>query len=719
MKPTAPVVGAVAGLVALAILVPGLGDHGIWSADELPVFDRTRAALGAAVSGLERSPWLPDALRTAAYDALGGAAGLRLPHALSGVGLVALAAGIARWRGMSIVGAALAGALALAFPILGVSARTAMGNPIGELLIGLTILTGLLALRDRGARGVIWAAACAGLAVLSVSAIGLALGLGVPLATLAIMAVAPAPSEGSPQAAPPPTVPRLVRLALVAGAVVTIGIAIMLSLRQADGYIPILGAAKDLELIDKPQLRRFAAGFEDFGYHLFPWTPLVLVGALSSDRDRLGPVWLGCAVLGAAAWSVIYGSIPSPAVIPGALCGAAAIERLARPETPAVWRRVVLTATIGGVLVLGKDAELAPERIAAPMSDFPGGRTFPGDELDAMARLKRLRSLAALAVLLAGLAAARRGRLGRVMGRVPQRVRPAIPPVVVGLSALAGGLAVRGMVTDLSTLVSPRAVLARYDAWVEAGALPAVLGTHRVRDPGMELYGPGNVEVLSNQRDVTNWLSADEPRVALIRDRDLPAVHMHHRHNAWPLYVLDDSHGTLRLIANVLPEGATDLNRIPEVLFDEPPPLQHETMLRFENYVEVIGWQVTEPIVRGRKATIEVALRVLRPLPGGCKLYTRLLKDRSSRMAIEPQPLAMDVYPPNRWREGDYILHRYEFDAPPLEIQWGEHELIIGLRRSERENLEITVPEGKKGDFGVSLRGSKRNFATVGTVQVY
>jgi len=715
VKPTAPVLGAVAGLVALAILVPGLGDHGLWSADELPVFDRTRAALGAAVSGLQRSPWLPDVLRTATYDAIGGAAGLRLPHALSGVGMVALAAGIARWRGMSVAGAALAGALALAFPILGLSARTAMGNPVGELLVGLTILTGMLALSGRGRRHLLWATVSVGLGALSVSAIGLAIGLGVPLATLAIMAVAPAAGrEGSP-----PATPRLVKLALVAGAVVTIGIAIMLSLRQADGYIPILGAAKDLELIDKPQFRRFAAGFEDFGYHLFPWTPLVLVGALSSDRDRLGPVWLGCAVLGAAAWSVIYGSVPSPAVIPGALCGAAAIERLARPDTPAVWRRVVLAATIGGVLVLGKDAELSPERIAAPLSDFPGGRTFPAEELEAMARLKRLRSLAALAVLLAGFAAARRGRLGALNDRVPERVRPAIGPAIVGVAALASGLGVRSLVTDLSTLVSPRAVLARYDAWVQAGALPPTLGTHRVRDAAMELYGPGSIEVLSSRRDVTNWLSAKEPRVALIRERDLPPVHMNHRHQDWPLYVLDDSHGTLRLIANVLPDGATDLNTIPEVLKDEPPQLGHETMLRFENYVEVIGWQVTEPIVRGRKASIEVALKVLRPLPGGCKLYTRLLKDRSSRMAIEPQPLAMDVYPPNLWREGDFILHRYEFDAPPLEIQWGQHELIIGLRRSERENLEITVPEGKKGEFGVRLRGSKRNFATVGTVQVY
>ena len=142
-------------------------------------------------------------------------------------------------------------------------------------------------------------------------------------------------------------------------------------------------------------------------------------------------------------------------------------------------------------------------------------------------------------------------------------------------------------------------------------------------------------------------------------------------------------------------------------------------MLRFENYIEIIGWQVTEPIVRGRRATIEVAIRSCARSPEAASCTRDCSRTAGSRMAIEPQPLAMDVYPPNLWREGDYILHRYEFDAPPLEIQWGPHEFIIGLRRSERENLEITVPEGKKGEFGVRLRGSKRNFATVGTVDVW
>jgi hypothetical protein len=51
-------------VVALSIGLPGLGASGFWSEAELPVFDRTRAALGHALSGLERTPWLPDVVRT-------------------------------------------------------------------------------------------------------------------------------------------------------------------------------------------------------------------------------------------------------------------------------------------------------------------------------------------------------------------------------------------------------------------------------------------------------------------------------------------------------------------------------------------------------------------------------------------------------------------------------------------------------------------------------
>ena len=71
---SAPWLAALAALAAAAMLLPGLGDHGLWTDAELPVLDRVQAALGEARSGLVRSPWLPDLLRTRAYALVGGAA---------------------------------------------------------------------------------------------------------------------------------------------------------------------------------------------------------------------------------------------------------------------------------------------------------------------------------------------------------------------------------------------------------------------------------------------------------------------------------------------------------------------------------------------------------------------------------------------------------------------------------------------------------------------
>jgi hypothetical protein len=139
--------------------------------------------------------------------------------------------------------------------------------------------------------------------------------------------------------------------------------------------------------------------------------------------------------------------------------------------------------------------------------------------------------------------------------------------------------------------------------------------------------------------------------------------------------------------------------------------------------MEIIAWEATDPIVRGRPVTYRFLIRALRPLPAGSKLYARFLKGRSSRLNAlpngDPSDLTGGIYPPNLWREGDLILHEVTFDAPWLEIQWGPHELYVGLRRSEHQNVEVTLPEGKAGDFGVRVRDKKRSFVTLGSVEVW
>ena len=95
-------VAAAIAVVALALVLPGLGAHGLWSDAELPVLDRSLAALGEAKSGLVRSTVLPDLLRTWGVDSFGNELGLRLPHALATAALVAASAALMRLRGRSV-----------------------------------------------------------------------------------------------------------------------------------------------------------------------------------------------------------------------------------------------------------------------------------------------------------------------------------------------------------------------------------------------------------------------------------------------------------------------------------------------------------------------------------------------------------------------------------------------------------------------------------------
>jgi hypothetical protein len=227
---SAPWLAGLAALVAMAVLLPALGVHGVWTDAELPALDRAQAALGEARSGLQRSPWLPDLLRTRSYALVGDAMGLRLPHALAAAALVAMASGLARMRGAAVGTSLLAGAFALAFPMLAVVGRTALGNPVGEMLGVLAVLVGLVGLRAPTlARALIFGTASAGLVTLAVASAGLALGGAIPLGALAVAAAVDRPASG------PSRGRTLVAIALWLGLLAAVAVTVVLSLQQGSG----------------------------------------------------------------------------------------------------------------------------------------------------------------------------------------------------------------------------------------------------------------------------------------------------------------------------------------------------------------------------------------------------------------------------------------------------------------------------------------------------
>jgi hypothetical protein len=699
-------------LLALLVLLPGLGDYGFWSDAEMPVVDRTRAALGAALSGLERSPWLPDAVRTASYDRWPSELGIRLPHAIAGAGLAAVAAALARWRGATTGSSLLTGLFVLALPSVVVSARTVLGNPIGELAGASAVLFGLVATRAPRPGVAALAAVAAAVALASaIASAGLVIGGAIPLLALATA------DHGD-------RTRRIAPVLWLATALV-LAVAIRLVLQQGDGYIPLLGAAKALELVDKPETRRFAAVLQEYGEQVAPWAGLAAVGAALGPRGRWPALWAITALVVCGGWSLVFGTVHLPVAVPTALCCTAAVDamRSGRCTTPA--RRLIVFVALAGMLVMRKDAERTPARVAVPVWHFELAHRFPDEALEVSRRLKRNAALAMLALVAASILSRRRedeavGRIEAALRRVPNRWRDRTVLGVVGLAAANAALVgAQGLVPDMARTLGPSDLLARYARWVEAGALPAELGVYRVRDPGLAYYGPERLHGLQSRREVLDWLTPDEPRVALVRDLDLPPLVQNHRAAGLPLFVLHAEHERFLLVSNVLPEGAVDRNPIAAVLFDAPPALEHETRVRFESYLEVVAWEVREPLVRGTRRKLRLVLQALRPVPGGTKIYARFLRGRMSRINAEPHEIASNLYPPNLWRAGDFILHEIDIDVPPLEILSGRHELVVGLRRSEKQNYEITIPEEASGEHGVVIKDKKRNFAVLGEVRVW
>ena len=735
------VLGGLATLAAGLVLVPGYRAHGLWSTGEIAVLQRVQAALGAALGGLERASPLPDALRTQALALSGDPAAIRLPGALAAALLVGLAVALARRLGAPPRFALLAGGFALATPLLQSQARLALGNPVGELTATLAALLGAAALAHPR-RGPALALALAALAsaALAFASCGLLLGVLLPFVAVALawprgpvltdlsqkssdLSQEPSdlsqePSDRSRRLAARP----LWQAALLALAILApLALLLLLVYRQGDGWIPALGAARDLTLGERGGLRPFTATFEEFSNQIFPWLPLLVVGLLHPGRARWPAAWALLGVVLISAWALRYGPQPAPLTVPAAVVCAAAVEHLLHPRTGVAARRLGLLLVLAGGLILAKDVRRTPGRVGAVLVHGKGEQGYPARELQAADLLAGLAQLAALGLLLAACArrpADPRGRLQRLQARLPTWLPAALLLGVTVHQALRYG---QDLLPRTSELLSLHRPLSRHAAWHAAGALPGPLALHRISDPGVALYGPPEAEraPLSTRDAVIEWLRAPTPAAALIRTSELAPIFQLSRAGGWPLYVLDASNRDIVLLANQRPPGAADENPIRRVLLDEPPALAHPTLVRFENYLEVIGWQWQEPIVRGRETTLELALRVLGPLPSGSKIYVRLQQGRLSRINPAPHELAEGLYPPQHWRAGDYILHRFTVQVPMLEILPGAHEVVIGLRRTESSNYKISVPEGEAGEHGVSLRGAGREFANVGEVQVW
>ena len=382
--------------------------------------------------------------------------------------------------------------------------------------------------------------------------------------------------------------------------------------------------------------------------------------------------------------------------------------------------------------MLRKDAASHPLEVLSPFHSITNAHLLPLSELGFVDQLERSASLAMLVLCLA-FAHAWYFSSSRTPSSAPESPRPkflrtslSAPPLpLIGLSlgllALSYSFGHRHLPRLSDTLSSKEP----FERWEHAAlALPETIGLYRLRDPGTEIYGPDpdRLSKLESRKDITQWLMSEEQRVALIRRRSFPAIFQEHRARKKALHVLDWRHPEFKLIANfspdTLPEAYERHHPLESIVLDDAPPLEHPTLLRFDDFVEIVGWQLDGPIRRGDSITLHLAFKVLRRLPSNAQLYARLQQGRISRINGPAHDFTGGEYPPQHWRKGDYIHHRFRFEIPYLQTLPGPHKLIVGIKRGESSNVPISIPEGKTGEHGVVVRGKKRTFAALGEVEV-
>ncbi|TPV96114.1 MAG: hypothetical protein B7733_06525 [Myxococcales bacterium FL481] len=694
------VAGATAFVVAL-VLSTRL-DQGLWSAAEAEPLRRVLGHHGVPLFDLERAPYLDVALRSLAAKWWGDpTVGMRLPGLVAVSLTVALTVAFAR-RGATWRDALLAGGVALALPLSGFGGTLAVGRPVGELAITAAIWLGTLEPRGSRASELARWTAIATVMVGAVAHVGLALGLVLPAITLAAVEAGRTRHRLSMGWVAIATLSGLLAWGLVAN--------------QGPGFVPALADAQDATLFLTPHLRPFATGLDDASAQLFPWLPLALAGALLPGSPRVYAVWWVVGLVAAETWGHWYGTVPMPVTVPTAILSVRGLTWLADQTHPGPLRRATTLLVVIGLLIVGKNASLAPQLFGSPLAPIDAA-LYPADAIGTGDQLGRSAKVAALAVFVV----AGGGRLSAAMGR---SARPeAIAAAAVGLLCAWQLRTTFGALLPTSTArLSPAPVAETYAARIDRYQLPRTVGRFRVHDPALAHVLPDEVitQALADRRALLRWLGSDELRTAWLPQTELAAAFAGQRARGHELSVLDDRHIGMLVVANQAVDGLADLNPLADLVSSTRPQLEHETYVRFGDAIEVVGWQIDGSLVRTRQVTITLALHVLKRVPKRLKITTRLVRGRLSRIRPYPHEPTQGHFAPKHWRRGDYVLDRMTFTVPPLEIMSGEHELEVGMRTSRHMIYDVTKPDADEpSEHGVTIGDRKGRFAVLGRVRVY
>ena len=727
-----PVALVVVLLLAGVVLLPGLGESGLWEPHERSLADR--AAPPAAVATVQVTPAAPaaaDACVRAAppaavarslqaraiklgRDTFGDAdRGRRLPFALMGLLTVLATAGVARRLAGGRAGV-LTCLVLLSMPLLVLQARM-LTSEIGTACGGALIVYALVALAHPAART--RGLALAGLdLVVSIAALtlglvlgfaggGALLGLVVPLGAFAAVGLGSLREVG-------PDAPRRRLLVITVTGLAGLAAFGLLALlahqlyrltppvpgmmppaREVAGHAIVTEgcwswALGGLWRPDEDLRMVFDSTFEQIGYGTFPWgvlAPIAVAGLLraaEAPRRIAGAIalawgagaWIASEVFQRKVGFTLYAGFPALALAVGVyLDGLLARRARGTDEDLPGGLRLIGLFVLLAVINLGKDMHSFADRVTSLLI---GTEQLPYPKAATLLGLPTK----AWILVIGGLIA-----LGFALATALPAARPGARPWLrqLGLTALVSSLALTvGMGAfwafvwqpRIAAHVSTKALFDTYRSLRAAGDALVLMG-----DLGQapRAYAPDATPELVATRDLVVKALQRPGRVFAIAPQTELCT-LHREIGGKPYYVIDDRNVRHLLLSNSK-AGTTDKNPLATaIVHEEPQAIAHRPAapVIFDRKIQLLGWDIPARMKRGARYQVTMYYKILQPVGGAWKSLMHF--DGGLRFNGDHDPIAGRC-PTSSWQPGDYIIDRHTLRAGGGTHPGGPYDVWIGF----------------------------------------
>jgi hypothetical protein len=267
-----------------------------------------------------------------------------------------------------------------------------------------------------------------------------------------------------------------------------------------------------------------------------------------------------------------------------------------------------------------------------------------------------------------------------------------LPILIAG--AGVGLYAAFGFMPALSAHFSPREVYETYNA-LATKREPLV--EYKVGARAAAYYAQGEAIEVDSLNELLDQLLAEKRAWAVFPAEELaPIDRMFRTKTGRHLFVADARNAKVTLATNQPVKGRADQSFLTQFVKREVPAIQNRVNARFEDKIELLGYDLKLPhgdhVAAGESFELTWYFKALRHVPGSYRVFVHI-DANSMRVGGDHDPVD-GRYPVRMWDPGDVIVDRQRIEVPATNTP-GAYTIFMGFYSGE---TRMKVKEGPRDD---------------------